>query len=164
MEIYDNTYENKRNEINKMFKEFKDDVDKITNDLTDVDTFNLLNSNISDLISYFAANKFHYMNEGFKFLGTDINNKIDENNLNKVCMEGTFRELKHLKPIIEMFFSRYIEYLDYWKGECGYHGWNWNDDDGTIKNQALITSGITQKFIEIYALILSGIGERCDEL
>jgi hypothetical protein len=32
-----------------------------------------------------------------------------------------------------------------------------------MKNQAEITDGITDRFYEIYALILSGLGERCEE-
>ena len=71
-------------------------------------------------------------------------------------------ELERLKEHIEKFYDDYIFYLSYWKSDAPYHGWLWSEDDGSMKNQAEITDGITHKFYEIYALILSGLGERCE--
>ena len=98
----------------------------------------------------------------FKYSAKTINKLIEEYNLNPVCMKGTQNELENLKSYIEEFYDKYIFYLSYWKGDAPYHGWLWSEDDGRMANQAKITDGITDKFYEIYALILSGLGERCE--
>ena len=98
----------------------------------------------------------------FKYSAKTINKLIDEYKLDPVCMQGTQRELERLKEHIEKFYDDYIFYLSYWKSDAPYHGWLWSEDDGSMKNQAEITDGITHKFYEIYALILSGLGERCE--
>lgn len=84
---------------------------------------------------------------------------MKENNLSPVAMYGVWQDLQKLKPLIEKFYDENISYLSYWKTECGYHGWDWSKDNGRMENQAKITDGISQKFLEIYALILAGLGE-----
>ena len=100
-------------------------------------------------------NKFQYSKE-------EIDNIIKENNLSPVIMIGVKQDLQKLKPIIEKIYDKNIFYLSYWESECGYHGWDWTEDDGRMKNQAKITEGISQKFLEIYALILAGLGEKIE--
>lgn len=78
-------------------------------------------------------------------------------------MNGPYNDLTKLKPIIEELYDKYIFYLDYWSTECGYFGREWSKDDGRLAFQHKITGGITDKFLEIYALILAGLGERIDE-
>ncbi|MEG1044800.1 MAG: hypothetical protein RSF81_08535 [Oscillospiraceae bacterium] len=102
------------------------------------------------------------MRDSFKYSKDDINEKIDNLKLSKACMSGTINDLTKLKTVIEFVYSQYIFHLDEWENECGYHGWDWSQDDGRMKNQAEITNGIIEKFQEIYALILSGLGERCE--
>lgn len=97
-----------------------------------------------------------------KYSAEKINKMIDDSGLKSVCMQGAIDDLQELKPAIEEFYDKYINYLSYWKCECAYHGWDWSKDDGRLRNQAKITDGITEKFEEIYALILAGLGERCD--
>lgn len=99
----------------------------------------------------------------FEYSRDKINKLIDQCGLPKVCMGGVFGDLKHLKAVIEEVYEKHIFYLSYWKSECAWHGWSWANDDGTMEKQASITDGITDKFIEIYALILSGLGERMSE-
>ena len=99
-------------------------------------------------------NKFYYSRD-------DIKKYIKEHNLKKVCMKGVYNNLKRLKPIIEKVYNNDdVFYLDYWVNECAYHGWEWNKDDGTLANQKIISEEIMRKFIEIYALILGGLGEE----
>ena len=92
-----------------------------------------------------------------------IEELIKEYNLSPVIMSGIKDDLKRLKPIIEELYEKEIFWLSYWKSECGYHGWDWSKDDGSMENMAIITDGITDRFLEIYALILSGLGETIDE-
>lgn len=98
----------------------------------------------------------------FKYSADRINQMIDDNKLNQVCMQGVYKDLQNLKPLIEKFYDDYIFYLSYWENDAPYHGWIWSEDDGRMENQAAITDGITKKFEEIYALILAGLGERCE--
>lgn len=92
-----------------------------------------------------------------------INGMIDEYKLQKVCMQGSYKDLERLKPIIEKLYDDHIFYLSYWKCDSPYFGWEWDKDDGNMKNQALITDGITNKIEEVYAMILAGLGERCEK-
>ena len=92
-----------------------------------------------------------------------INKIIDEHKLQKVCMQGCYKDLERLKPVIEKLYDEHIFYLSYWKSDCPYFGWEWGKDDGSMKNQADITDGITRKIEEIYAIILAGLGERCEK-
>ena len=95
-----------------------------------------------------------------KYSWKTINEMIDKFGTHKVCMQGTYADLEELKSTIEELYNPRISYLSYWKDECAFHGWDWSKDDGTMRNQANVTDGITDKFIEIYALILSGLGLR----
>ena len=99
----------------------------------------------------------------FKYSANKINKIIEENDLQKVCMQGCYRHLEKLKPIIEKLYDEHIFHIDTWVSECGYHGWDWSKDDGRLKSQKDITEGIRQKFMEIYALILAGLDEKCEE-
>lgn len=99
----------------------------------------------------------------FKYSSSEINKMIEESGLQEVCMQGCHNDLEKLKPIIEKLYDEHIFYIDYWVSECVYHGWDWSKDNGKLKSQKDITEGISRKFIEIYALILSGLGEKCEE-
>lgn len=103
-----------------------------------------------------TSNDFFYSREKLKKI-------IKENNLSPVAMKGVAQDLQKLKPIIEKFYDENIFYLSYWKNDAMYHGWNWIKDKQTLENQAKITDGITQKFLEIYALILAGLGEEIED-
>ena len=98
----------------------------------------------------------------FKYSKDEINGMIDDLHLRKAIMSGIRSSLEELKPIIEKLYDDNIFYLSDWKSECVYHGWSWNKDDGSMENMRTITDGITQKFEEIYALILSGLGEKIE--
>lgn len=99
----------------------------------------------------------------FKYSADKINKIIEESDLQEVCMQGCHKDLEKLKPIIEKLYDEHIFYLSYWKSDCPYFGWDWSKDNGTMKNQADITDGITEKTQEIYALILAGLGEKCEK-
>ena len=102
----------------------------------------------------------------FTYSADKINKMIDDNGYKPVVMTGIRDNLLDLKPIIENLYDDKIFYLNYWQSECAWHGWDWSKDDGTIANMvdmANITIGITDKFLEIYAMILGGLGERCEK-
>lgn len=99
----------------------------------------------------------------FGYSAEKINEIIKNNDLKKVCMKGVDKDLRKLKPVIEKIYDEYIFYLDYWSTECMYFGWDWDEDNGEMRNQKKITAGITKKFHEIYALILAGLGEKCEK-
>ena len=46
----------------------------------------------------------------FKYSADSINQMIDNNKLNHVCMSGVYRDLQKLKPLIEKFYDDYIFY------------------------------------------------------
>lgn len=99
----------------------------------------------------------------FTYSADKINKMIDDNGYKPATMTGVRDNLLDLKPIIEKLYDDKIFYLDYWQSECAWHGWDWSKDDGTMANMAKITTGITDKFLEIYAMILGGLGERCEK-
>ena len=88
----------------------------------------------------------------FKYSADSINQIIDNNKLNQVCMQGVYRDLQKLKPVIEKIYDDYIFYLNYWKNDAPYHGWLWDEDDGRLENQAKITDEITDNFKETKSL------------
>ena len=102
-------------------------------------------------------------------LSQDIAGVIYDNKKSILSIKSLFKKsefkaelVAKLKPLIEKFYDDYIFYLDYWKNDASYHGWDWSEDDGRMENQATITDRITEKFKEIYSLILAGLGERCE--
>lgn len=97
----------------------------------------------------------------FAYSSETINKMIENSGCKKAAMKGVCDSLVELKPLVEKFYDEYIFYLSYWKNDCAFHGWEWSKDDGTMENMAKITDGITEKFEEIYALILAGLGEKC---
>lgn len=98
----------------------------------------------------------------FQYSADKINKLIDESGCQKATMSGVYKDLQKLKPIIEQLYDKNIFYLDYWASDCIWHGWDWLSDNGTMASMHKITSDITDKFKEIYALILAGLGERCE--
>lgn len=100
-------------------------------------------------------NKFGYSRKEINELMTKF--KID-NDLRPACMVGVHKDLENMKERIEKDYVDNIFYLDYWEGECVWHGWIWSEDDGAMKSQKYITDGITNRYLEIYALILLGLG------
>lgn len=99
----------------------------------------------------------------FIYSADTINKMIEDSGCKKATMKGVHDDLIRLKPLIENFYDKYIFYISYWKDDCPFHGWEWSKDDGTMTNMAKITDGITDKFEEIYALILAGLGEKCEK-
>ena len=86
-----------------------------------------------------------------------INKMIEDSGLTKVTMTGVYCDLTKLKSLIEDFYDKHIFYLNYWETDAPY--FEWELSTGAAKNMAEITDGITQRFKEIYALILAGLGE-----
>lgn len=74
----------------------------------------------------------------------------------KATMTGYYENLVKLKTEIEKFYDTNIFYLGYGLDEAGYHGW----DSEHLKDMRNIDHEICQKFKEIYAIILCGIGEE----
>ena len=87
-----------------------------------------------------------------------INQMIQDSSLQKVSMMGVYQDLQKLKLIIEELYDKHIFYLSYWESDAPYFGWDASNDK--YKNMAAITDGITERFKEIYALILAGLGEE----
>lgn len=92
-----------------------------------------------------------------------INKMIEDSGCKKATMKGVRNDLIKLKPLIKNFYDEYIFYLSFWKDDCPFYGWEWSKDDGTMASMAKITDGIIEKFEEIYALILAGLGEKCEK-
>ena len=97
----------------------------------------------------------------FKYCAEKIKELMKEYNLSPVVMRGIRKDLETLKPIIEKIYDEHIFHLSYWKSDCPYFGWDLSED--RVKNMAKITDEITYKFLEIYALILLGLGEEINE-
>ena len=97
----------------------------------------------------------------FTYTADKINKMIDDNDYKPATMTGVRDNLLDLKPITEKLYDDKIFYLNYWKSECVWHGWDWSKDGETMANMDKITTGITDKFLEIYAMILGGLGKRC---
>lgn len=95
----------------------------------------------------------------FQYSKDKLNKLIQSYNLTPATMYGVKADLKRLKSIIEKIYDEDIFYLSHWKSECPYHGWSWSDDNNALTDMATVTDGITEKFLEIYALILAGLGE-----
>ena len=83
--------------------------------------------------------------------------------LSKATMVGVYDDLMALKPIIEELYSSKIEDLDRWTDDAPYFGWSWKYHNESMKNMLEIDKRIQDKFIEIYALILIGLGEEIEE-
>lgn len=99
----------------------------------------------------------------FEYSADEINKQIEEMNLHKATMIGVIHDLQALKPVIEKTYDEYVFHLDEWVSDCVFHGWDWSKDDGRMDDMCTITSGIINKFIEIYALILAGLGEKVEK-
>lgn len=99
----------------------------------------------------------------FIYSADTINKMIEDSGCKKVTMRGVYYDLTGIKPLIEDFYDKYIFHLSSWEDDCAFHGWSWSKDGGTMANMAKITDGITEKFEEIYALILAGLGEKCEK-
>lgn len=95
---------------------------------------------------------YHYKNE--------INEKIEKSNLKPVPMKGLYDELKKLKPIIEEIFEKRVYLMGYALCDAPFHGWT---DEEVMANMTTITHGIEEHFVEIYALILAGLGEKMED-
>lgn len=100
-------------------------------------------------------NKFGFSRKKIDELMTKF--RID-NDLRPACMAGVHKDLQKMKERIEKDYVDNIFYLDYWEGDCGYFGWDWSKDNGTLASQKYITDGITNRYLEIYALILLSLG------
>lgn len=98
----------------------------------------------------------------FEYSKDSINKLIkqyEEQGLQKAEMLGVYTDLKGLKPVIEKLYNDRIFFLSFWEDDCPYFGWSWANADEKMKSMATITDSITEKFKEIYALILIGLGE-----
>lgn len=84
---------------------------------------------------------------------------IKDCSMEKVCTNEVQISLNRLKPIIEFIYSMYIFPLNFWQGDLLYYKTEYNKNDNDINNQANITNEITNKFKEIYALIMCGLGQ-----
>ena len=93
----------------------------------------------------------------------DIGAYIQIDNLSKVMEENNInvprlRGLRMREAYMEKIYRENVFYLTRWISDCGFHGWKWSEDDGRMQSMADITNGITDKFKEIYALILCDLG------
>lgn len=97
----------------------------------------------------------------FVYSKDEINAMIDEyveKGMQKAKMVGVRGDLEELKPVIEEIYEKNIFYLSYFASDAPYFGWTGEE----LSTMLQITDGITQKFKEIYALILCGLGEKLE--
>lgn len=81
----------------------------------------------------------------------------------KVAMKGIYDDLTDLKSRIESLYTEKVFDLDSWTDDAPYHGWSWKDNYDELQNIIEITGGIEDRFIEIYSLILLGLGEEIED-
>ena len=97
----------------------------------------------------------------FIYSKDEINAMIDEyieKGMQRAKMVGVRCDLEKLKPVIEEIYEKNIFYLSYFATDAPYMGWTGKE----LSPMLQITDGITQKFKEIYALILCGLGEKLE--
>ena len=97
----------------------------------------------------------------FTYSKGEINAMIDEyieKGMQRAKMVGVHGDLAELKPVIEEIYEKNIFYLSYFATDGPYFGWTGKE----LFSMLQITDGITQKFKEIYALILCGLGEKME--
>ena len=97
----------------------------------------------------------------FIYSKDEINAMIDEyieKGMQRAKMMGVHDDLARLKPVIEKIYEEDIFYLSYFATDAAYMGWT----SKALSPMLQITDGITQKFKEIYALILCGLGEKME--
>lgn len=90
-----------------------------------------------------------------------INAMIDEylkKGMKRAEMAGVHEDLARLKSVIEKIYEEDIFYLSYFASDAPYMGWTGKE----LSPMLQITDGITQKFKEIYALTLCGLGEKLE--
>lgn len=73
----------------------------------------------------------------------------------KVPMKGFYDDLLRLKEEVEKLYDKDVFYLGYSLSEAPYHGWSGEN----LKEMREIDREIVKRFHEIYAIILSGLGE-----
>lgn len=98
----------------------------------------------------------------FLYSAETINAMVDEyraKGIGKANMLAVHNDLKRLKPIIEKIYAKNIFCLSYFAVDAPFFGWTAENISPLLR----ITNGITQRFCEIYALILCGLGERLEE-
>jgi hypothetical protein len=96
------------------------------------------------------------INGKLKYSESTIKEIKDNMNYSKATMTGFYENLLKLKTDIEKFYDDNMFYLGYELSEAGYHGWSYEH----TKDMKEIDKDICQKFKEIYAIILCGIGEE----
>lgn len=74
-------------------------------------------------------------------------------------MVGVHNDLQKLKPVIEKVYDEYIFWLSSFSADARYMGWT----KAEIDEMLAITDGITEKFYQIYALILVGLNEDLED-
>lgn len=97
----------------------------------------------------------------FIYSKDEINAMIDEylkKGMKRAEMAGVHDDLARLKAVIEEIYEKNIFYLSYFASDAPYMGWTGKE----LSPMLQITDGITQKFKEIYALILCGLGEKLE--
>lgn len=97
----------------------------------------------------------------FIYSKNEINAMIDEyieKGMQRAKMAGVYNDLAKLKPVIEEIYEKNIFYLSYFATDGPCFGWTGKD----LFHMLQITDRITQKFKEIYALILCGLGEKLE--
>lgn len=94
-----------------------------------------------------------------KFFEDDLKKAIEKyqkQGVTKATMRGVYADLAKLKPVIEKIQEEYIYLLCYYESDAIFCGWADRQDE--MKNMSFITHEIQNKFTEIYALILLGLG------
>lgn len=97
----------------------------------------------------------------FTYSKGEINAMIDEyieKGMQRAKMVGVHDDLAKLKPVIEEIYEKNIFYLSYFATDGPYFGWTGKE----LFHMLQITDRITQKFKEIYALILCGLGDKLE--
>lgn len=95
------------------------------------------------------------INTIFKYQTKEIKELKDRFNYSKVKMSGFYKDLVKLKSEIEKFYDDNVFYLGYSLDDAPFHGWEGKE----LEEMKEIDREIHNRFLEIYAIILCGIGE-----
>jgi len=85
----------------------------------------------------------------------EIENFKKSNNFSKAAMKGFYEDLIRIKQDVEKLFNNRVYFLGYPLDDAPFHGW----DEESLKNMHDIDNAVRNKVLELYAILLQGLGE-----
>lgn len=101
--------------------------------------------------------------ERFSYSAEKINQKIDSYGGATVHMVGVANDIARITKAVEEIYADRVFYLNYWTSDAPFLGWTRETHGKQMDEQWFFTKSITDKFIELYALLLAARGLRMEE-